>query len=97
MLEALDAGAERFATQRLGLELIASGPTCAPSDATNYLGGVGDVLEDKAHREALEHLGSLADVALFANDRQIRQIAYREETAAEPHYRVRLWTLAQQA
>jgi hypothetical protein len=72
--------------------------SCTPpddpaSDATNYLGGIGDVLEGKAHRGALEHLGELAAVALYANDRQIQEVHYRCERAAEPQYTVRLWVL----
>jgi hypothetical protein len=37
-------------TERLGLELVLYAPADPPSDATNYLGGVGDVLEVKGHR-----------------------------------------------
>jgi hypothetical protein len=48
------------------------------SDATNYLGGVADVLENKASRGPLQHLGDLAAVKLYENDRQIKQVAYRE-------------------
>lgn len=48
------------------------------SDATNYLGGVADVLENKAPRGPLQHLGDLAAVQLYENDRQIKQVAYRE-------------------
>ncbi|MEX2211119.1 MAG: hypothetical protein WD689_05080 [Gaiellaceae bacterium] len=58
--------------------------------ATNYLGGVGDVLEGETHRGPLQHLGPLAEIALFDNDRQIRQVIYREEEAARPHYLLRL-------
>jgi hypothetical protein len=91
--QALDAGAQPFTTGRLGLELVVSAPTDAPSDATNYLGGVTDVLEDKEHRGELAYLDSLARVAVLANDRQIRHVLYREERAAEPRYLVRLWVL----
>jgi hypothetical protein len=80
-------------TDRLGLELILLAPADPPSDGTNYLGGVGDVLEAKARRGVLEHLGELATVALFANDRQIQEVHYRRQHADEPHYVVRLWTL----
>src|SRR4051812_38145651 len=41
----------------LGLELVVRSPTPPPSDATNYLGGVADVLEDKTRRGDLRHLG----------------------------------------
>lgn len=78
---------------RLGLELILYAPRDPPSDATNYLGGIGDVLETKTRRGVLDHLGELASVALFANDRQIQEAHYRREYANTPHYTVRLWTL----
>ncbi len=63
-----------------------------PSDATNYLGGVADVLEAKGHRGRLDHLGPLAAVALYDNDRQIREVHFRHEPGAEG-YVVRLWAL----
>lgn len=69
----------------LGLELVLYGDTDTPSDATNYLGGVGNVLEAKARRGALERLGVLATVALFANDRQIQEAHYWREGAEAPH------------
>jgi hypothetical protein len=80
-------------TERVGLELVLYTPEAPASDATNYLGGVGDVLESKTHRGALEHLGELASVALYANDRQIQEVHYRREPADEPRYTVRMWVL----
>jgi hypothetical protein len=57
-------------------------------DATNYLGGVADVLEDKTRRgAALAHLGDLVHVSLYHNDRQIKHVTYRE-TPGEPGYDV---------
>ena len=43
--------------------LCEAAPTEPPADATNFLGGVGDVLEAKARRGVLDHLGDLATVA----------------------------------
>lgn len=65
-------------------------------DATNFLGGIGDVLQNKrrAGGAGLTHLGVLVDVALYVDDRQIRQISYREEPAAAPSYSVRVTALA---
>jgi hypothetical protein len=37
-----------FPDESLGLELILASPAPPPSDATNYLGGVADVLERQA-------------------------------------------------
>lgn len=60
-----------------------------PWDATNYLGGVADVLEDKSRRsQAVAHLGDLARVWLYRNDRQIKNITYREQSAATAAYDV---------
>jgi hypothetical protein len=79
----------------IGLELrVAAARDGKRSDATNYLGGVADVLEDKGHRGALQHLGDLAAVALYDNDRQIEEAHYYWEEAASPSYRVKFWTLA---
>jgi len=54
-------------------------------DATNYLGGIGDVLEDKSCRGVpVDHLGALAGVWLFHNDRQIKQLNWVEDTPTGP-------------
>jgi hypothetical protein len=64
------------------------------SDATNYLGGIADVLEDKAHRAGqLDHLGDLARVSLYDNDRQIEEVFYRWEQSQAPSYSLTLWWL----
>jgi hypothetical protein len=42
---------------------------------------------------SLTHLGVLVDVALYVDDRQIRQLSYREEHADEPSYLVRVSAL----
>jgi hypothetical protein len=82
-----------FGGDALGLELIVYSPMEPPSDATNYLGGVGDVLEAKGRRGALPHLGELADVALYLNDRQVHEVLYRWERASTRRYSVRVWRL----
>jgi hypothetical protein len=56
-------------------------------------GGVGDVLEAKARRGVLDHLGGLATVELYANDRQIEEVRYRVERGEEVRYAVRIWVL----
>ena len=83
-------------TVDVALDLVVRGPTRPPGDATNYLGGIGDVLQDKTNRPNLDlaHLGNLTAVALYRDDRQIRQISYREESAAEPGYSLRIRPLA---
>jgi len=47
-------------------------------DAANIIGGIADVLEDKRLR-AVHHLGDLADVWLYRNDRQVTNISYKTE------------------
>lgn len=77
----------------IGFELRLRSPERRSWDATNYLGGVADVLENKYRRKNVEHLGELADVALYVNDRQIREVRYSHELAAASSYEVRIWAL----
>ena len=78
-------------TDEVALDLVVRGPGRPPSDATNYLGGIGDVLQVKVGRNLdLTHLGELGAVALYADDRQIRTIHYSEEWATQPSYKVRI-------
>jgi hypothetical protein len=65
-----------------------------PADATNFLGGVGDVLEAKGHRGLLDHLGELVRVGLYENDRHIHEVHYRWHPGPDVRYVVRLWELA---
>jgi hypothetical protein len=79
----------------VGLYVVLYAPARqSQSDATNYLGGIGDVLENKSHRGHLEHLADLADVWLYRNDRQIKEVAYREVEAAEVAYTVTVRSLS---
>jgi len=63
-----------------------------PGDATNYLGGIGDVLQDKSHHSSMDvsHLGALQEVALYIDDRKIRRVAYSVERAESASYTVRI-------
>jgi hypothetical protein len=93
--KAVDDGATALRLAPIGMEVVLR---CQRdrlrSDATNYLGGIADVLEEKAHRAGqLGHLGDLADIALYDNDWQIEEIRYRWEDASDPSYLVRLWSL----
>lgn len=74
----------------IALELVVHAPhDQEPWDATNYLGGVADVLEDKSRRgSATDHLDNLASIWLYRNDRQIKQISYRQQYAAIAAYDV---------
>lgn len=91
--EAGPGAAVCFPDESLGLELVVRSPAPPPSDATNYLGGVADVLEDKAHRGDLAHLGELARLALYRNDRQFQDVRYRWEHDPDVRYHVRIWQL----
>lgn len=82
-----------FGSAALGLELIVYSPAEPPSDATNYLGGVCDVLEVKDRRGALPHLGELVDVALYQNDRQIHYVLHQWKRGSVERYLVRTWRL----
>lgn len=64
-------------------------------DATYFLGGIADVLQDKHHhgRMGMAHLGALVDIALYRHESQLRRISYREEDADEPSYTVQVWAL----
>jgi hypothetical protein len=63
----------------VALGVIARSPT---GDAANIIGGIADVLEDKPgryYRSSIDHLGDLAAVWFYRDDKQIKQISYREE------------------
>jgi hypothetical protein len=86
----------RQLTGPIGLEVtLHAPPDQDPWDATNYLGGIADVLEDKRRRStlALDHLGVLRDVALYRNDRQIREVHYRQVVGSTARYQVRIWSI----
>ena len=73
----------------VALDVVVSCPAGGnPADATNYLGGIADVLEEKSRRGPPDHLGALGRVWLYGNDRQIKQASYRELTADEVSYTV---------
>jgi hypothetical protein len=74
----------------LKMSVVVELPRGRRSDATNYLGGIADVLQDKRARGGLPHLGEVAEVSLFYDDRQIEQIQFRFEHAKEPAYVVQL-------
>ena len=65
-------------------------------DATNYLGGVADVLQAKKDHVMIDlgYLGELRDVALYVNDRQINRVGYSEEAAERTSYVVRVTSAA---
>lgn len=93
--EVSNSGFTGLGSQPIGLEVVVRSPRDRNrSDATNYLGGLGDVLEGKGRRGQIEHLGDLRQISLFDNDRQLEEVRYRWEESAEPSYTVRLWELA---
>jgi hypothetical protein len=80
----------------VSLELIVRGNGRPPGDATNYLGGVADVLQAKKDHVMIDlgYLGELRDVALYVNDRQINRVGYSEEAAERTSYVVRVTSAA---
>lgn len=76
----------------LGLDVYVTGPEELRSDATNFLGGVADVLQNKMRLD-LPHLGDLAGVHLFDDDRQLEEVFYRWRRGDERSYEVRLYRL----
>jgi len=83
-------------TEPIGLEVVLHAPPGRDAwDATNYLGGVADTLQDKSRVGSLDlsHLDELREVAIFGNDRQIKDVHYRERPAESAGYSVRVWHL----
>lgn len=77
----------------VGLELTIRTPSPRHAwDATNYLGGIADVLQNKGRRE-LAHLGELAMVSVYENDRVIREVRYQHQRSDTVGYRLRIWAL----
>ena len=82
----------------VGLDVVLYAPDGSnPGDATNYLGGIADVLENKAHRGTLDHLGGLANVWLYRNDLQIKAVSYHETEADSVSYTVTIRELDPQS
>jgi hypothetical protein len=65
------------------------------ADVAALIGGIGAVLQDKKRAAAigLAHLGVLADVTLYVDDRQIQRVSYREEPAESMSYLVQVSAL----
>jgi predicted RNA-binding Zn ribbon-like protein len=78
----------------VGLELTLFSPVqCPPGDALNFLGGVGDALQRKPLNVA-GHLGPIAELAIYENDRQIRRVRFAQRISSEFSYLVRVRTLS---
>lgn len=92
-------GYEGYGSANLRLDVeVHTGPGEPPWDATNYLGGICDVLENKAKRSiaqpgSVDHLNELAQVGLYQDDRQIKEINYREVEGSKNQYVVTLTPL----
>ncbi len=78
-----------FGGRLLALEVVVRSRTMPPSgDATNFLGGIGDVLQDKHRRRELGHLGDLAAVSVFNDDKQVVRLVYEAIQADTECYTV---------
>lgn len=80
-----------FGARPLGLELLVASPTETPSDATNCLGGVADVLGARTQGSHLTHLGILSSVCLYESDRQIQEVHYTWSRRPRKQYTVTVW------
>jgi hypothetical protein len=89
-----------FGSTKLRLDVeVHTGPGDPPWDATNYLGGIADVLESKTKRliaqpGSIDHFGDLAQVGLYDDDRQIKEIIYREVQGDQAEYILKLTALS---
>ncbi len=85
------SGFVRVEKGSVALEVVVhASPGQEPWDATNYLGGIADVLEEKSRRGTLDHLGELRHVWVYRNDRQIKEVSYRQLEAPDAYYTVRI-------
>ena len=96
VLALLDAASVAMAdrglfTGEIALEVTVTAPRghLLP-DATNMLGGIGDVLQARATGADVQHLGTLAEVACFLDDAQIQQIHYRRLWRDALGYQIRI-------
>jgi hypothetical protein len=84
--EAIPAGFVPYRTA-IDLSVVVSTPTTAPrGDATNFLGGIADVLQ----RKQASDLGALADIAIYENDLQLRRLQYGQRASSDLGYEVRI-------
>jgi len=82
--------ASGFGSRLIRLEVEVRCATLPPKgDATNYLEGIGDVFQTRKP-QGIEHLGKLAGLSLFDDDRQIIETAYRAALSDADSYTVRL-------
>lgn len=79
---------------RLVLKVVISCPVGEAWDATNYLGGIADALQPPppGARE-LGHLGDLANLMVYPDDRMIHRIHYELVDTSPTTYEVQLSTL----
>jgi hypothetical protein len=88
-------GLGEFGSAPIRMEVEVRAPAgSVPGDATNYLGGIADALEMKKRRRKasgpLDHLGYRQHVGLYQDDRQLKEVFYRETEADRMGYTVRL-------
>ena len=95
LLTAASAAAEHVGWRcvRVDVELdvtVRSPTPRPPGDATKFLGGIADVLQGRKADQGvdLSHLDQLAGFALFDDDSQVREIAYRVVVDSVPSYTV---------
>jgi len=80
----------------LGLELIlrCRRDGYERGDITNYLGGIADVLQARRVNANITHLGELAKIYVYPDDRQIHEIHCQLLQNKVESYMVLLWRLS---
>lgn len=63
----------------------------ARGDATNYLGGIGDVLQSQRTNADVSHLGDLAAISVYPDDKQIHEVHCMVLDDLNESYAIRLW------
>jgi hypothetical protein len=83
----------------VGIEITVQAPEDRdPWLATHYIAGITEILQAKAHLRNQQRIrvdlpDPLLAVGLYRNDRQIREIRFRQIAATVPRYRVHVWGL----
>jgi hypothetical protein len=90
--ERAKTGFAGFGSARIGMEVTMRPVGGLAGDVTNALGGIGDTLQTNRVNVDLTYLGELADAFIYTDDKQIREIRYREEPGPLG-YTVRFWLL----
>lgn len=85
-------GFTSFGSSRIGMDVTMRPVGGLAGDVTNALGGIGDTLQTNRVNVDLAYLGELADAFIYDDDKQIREVRFRE-SPGQAGYTVRFWRL----